>query len=294
MTPDLSVIIVNYNAGAHLERCLRSLGPHLGRTAWEAVVLDNHSIDGSEVIAAEFAPRVSLIRNIENIGFGRAVNQGVHRTSGRLVLLLNPDGCLLPGAIDQLCEELNAHHDCAIVGPAVVDDDGGIQGSARGDPDMLTGLFGRSTWLTRRFPNTALARRNVMIEPQVAAGSSSVEVDWVSGSCMLVRREAFLQVGGFDERYFMYWEDADLCRRLRSAGWRTRYRSDARVVHSVGQSSRKAKELSIRAFHRSAYVYYATHVAPSPLNPLRWLAFGLLRIRCIWRLSQGLSPAAKD
>ncbi|MCX6538782.1 MAG: glycosyltransferase family 2 protein [Acidobacteria bacterium] len=286
MEPDLSVIIVNYNAGAYLERCLRSLDAHLGRTAWEAVVLDNHSIDGSETVVAGFAPRVSLIRNAENIGFGRAVNQGVYATSGRFVLLLNPDGCLLEGAIGQLCEELNAHHDFAVVGPAVVDDDGRIEGSARGDPNMLTGFFGRSAWLRRRFPNAALARRNVLTEPQLAAGESSVEVDWVHGSCMLVRREAFLQVGGFDERYFMYWEDADLCRRLRSTGWHIRYRPDARVAHSGRQSSRTAKALAIRAFHRSAYLYYVTYVAPSPLNPLRWLACGLLGLRCIWRLNR--------
>ena len=294
MTPDLSVIIVNFNAGEYLERCLLSLREHLSGAAWEAVVIDNHSSDGSDSIVPGFAPRVSLVRNAENIGFGRAVNHGVQVTSGRFVLLLNPDACLLPGAVDQLRKELDAHRDCAVVGPAVVDDDGRVQGSARGDPDMLTGFFGRSTWLTRRFPNTSWARRNVMSDPQLAGGASSVEVDWVSGSCMLVRREAFLQVGGFDQRYFMYWEDADLCRRLRSAGWRTRYRPGARVTHSVGQSSRTAKALATRAFHRSAYLYYATHVAPSPLNPMRWFAYSLLGARCLWRLGRRRSPAASD
>ncbi|MEI6666611.1 MAG: glycosyltransferase family 2 protein [Acidobacteriota bacterium] len=293
MTPTLSVVIVNYNAGAYLQRCLQSLVAHLGSVEWDAIVLDNGSRDGSEAVAEAMGPRVRLVRHTENLGFGRAVNQGVSATSGRVVLLLNPDGCLRPGAVEQLCEELEAHPDCAVVGPAVVDEDGGIQGSARGDPDMLTGFFGRSTWLTRRFPNAAWARRNVMTTPALAIGESSVDVDWVSGSCMLVRRDAFVQAGGFDQRYFMYWEDADLCRRLRTAGWRIRYRPDARVEHAVGQSSRQAKALSIRAFHRSAYLYYATHVAPSPLNPRRWLAYGLLRVRCLWRLSRGLSPAAK-
>jgi len=285
MSPEVSVIIVNYNAGEYLERCIRSLDAHVGRRAWEAVVIDNASSDGSQNAVAAFSPRVLLVRNHENVGFGRAVNQAVEATTGRFILLLNPDGCLKPGAVDRLCQELERHGDCAIVGPAVVDDDGRTQGSARGDPNMLTGLFGRSTWLSRRFPKSALARRNVVRDLRMAAGESSVEIDWVSGSCMLVRRDAFLKVGGFDRRYFMYWEDADLCRRLRSAGWRTRYRPDAQVTHSVGQSSRTAKALAIRAFHRSAYLYYATHEAPSPFNPRRWMAYGLLWARCLWRLS---------
>jgi GT2 family glycosyltransferase len=147
---------------------------------------------------------------------------------------------------------------------------------------MLTGLFGRSTWLSRRFPNFVLARRNVVAHSSPPDGSTGHEVDWVSGSCMLVRRDAFVQVGGFDPRYFMYWEDADLCRRLRSAGWRVRYRPDARVVHTVGQSSRTAPRMAIRAFHDSAYRYYATYEAPSRWNPLRWIAWVLLRVRRGW------------
>jgi GT2 family glycosyltransferase len=284
MAPDLSVVVVNFNAGAYLERCLRSLDATLTGIAWEALVVDNNSADGSEAVVEAFAPRVSLVRNVENVGFGRAVNQGVAATSGRFVLLLNPDGCLLSGAVEQLLAEFGQHGDCAAVGPAVVDDDGRIQGSARGDPNMLTGFFGRTTWLTRLFPNSFLARRNVVVVPDLSAGQLSVEVDWVSGSCMLVRRDAFLQVMGFDPRYFMYWEDADLCRRLRTAGWGIRFRPDARVAHAVGQSSRTAKALAIQAFHRSAYVYYSTHVAPSRLNPVRWLAWVLLQVRCAWQL----------
>jgi GT2 family glycosyltransferase len=105
-------------------------------------------------------------------------------------------------------------------------------------------------------------------------------VDWVSGSCVLVQREAFNDIGGFDERYFLYWEDADLCRRLRNAGWTIRFRPDARVVHVGAQSSRTVKPLAIRAFHRGAFLYYATHVAPSRWSARRWLAAGLLFARC--------------
>jgi N-acetylglucosaminyl-diphospho-decaprenol L-rhamnosyltransferase len=284
MNRDLSVIIVNYNSGAFLGRCAVSLVAHLKGLDWDGVVVDNASSDGSEGAAASAAPWMRLVVNTENVGFGCGVNQGASQTTGALLLLLNPDACLLPGAIPLLCDELAAHPECGAVGPAVIDDDGRIQGSARGDPDMLTGLFGRSTWLSRRFPNLAVTRRNVIPDGQSGGDAAGVEVDWVSGSCMLVRREAFDQVGGIDPGYFMYWEDADFCRRLRSAGWRVRYRPGARVAHTVGQSSRTAKRLAIRAFHASAYRYYATHEAPSRWNPHRWIAWMLLRIRCAWLL----------
>lgn len=146
---------------------------------------------------------------------------------------------------------------------------------------MVTGFFGRTTLLTKLFPRSAAAQRNVMTPDVLAAraGDGSVGVDWVSGACLLVRRDVFDRVGGFDERFFLYWEDADLCRRIRSAGFATRYCPAARVEHTVGQSSRTARVLALRAFHRSAYLYYRLHVAPSPLNPLRWLAWLLLQSR---------------
>ena len=114
-----------------------------------------------------------------------------------------------------------------------------------------------------------------------------MELDWVSGACMLVRREAFDRVGGFDPRFFLYWEDADLCRRMRSNGYRVRYHPSARVAHTVGQSSRTARRLAIRAFHQSAYLYYTLHVARSPWHPARWIARFLLWVRCRWQLSKG-------
>ena len=107
-----------------------------------------------------------------------------------------------------------------------------------------------------------------------------VMVDWLSGACMLARRTALEQVGGFDERFFLYWEDADLCRRLRLHGHHVRYVPSATAIHRVGQSSRTARTFAIRAFHRSAYLYSATHVAPAPLNPKRALARAILSTRC--------------
>jgi GT2 family glycosyltransferase len=208
------------------------------------------------------------------------MNQGLAATSGRLVLLMNPDCRLTPGAVDGLAGELDRFERCAIAGPRIVNPDGSVQGSARGDPDMLTGLFGRSAWVRRLCPRFAVSRRNVVDLPETA---DSVEVDWVSGACMLARRPALAQVGGFDERYFLYWEDADLCRRLRGRGFHIRYAPRVRAIHRVGQSSRTARSPAIRAFHESAYLYYATHVAADSAGK-RAVARVLLSARAFLKL----------
>lgn len=282
--PELAAVLVNYNASADLVLALESIAADFADRDWEAVVVDNASSDGSETFVHPYAPRVRLVRNTSNVGFGRAVNQGVAASTAPRILIMNPDCQLSPGATRILDAQLDAHESCAIVGPRVLNPDGSVQGSARGDPDMLTGIFGRTSRLRSLLPMLPAARRNVVTDAGAGNGSPSVSVDWLSGACMLVRRSAFESVGGFDERYFLYWEDADLCRRLRERGYHVRYVPGASAVHRVGQSSRTAPASSIRAFHESAFLYYSTHVARS--GPRRTLARLLLRARCRWLLRQ--------
>lgn len=284
MTSDLSVVLVNYNAGGELRLALRSLVDHLGDVAWDAVVVDNASIDGSDAIAGEFAPRVRLVRNTRNVGFGSGVNLGAAGSEAPLLLVMNPDCRLTADAVTVLQTVLEREPACAVVGPRILDPDGVLQGSARGDPDVLTGFFGRTSWLGAFLPFLPVARRNVAADAAIGTGLPSVIVDWVSGACLLVRRAAFEAVGGFDERYFLYWEDADICRRLRARGFDVRYVPGATVIHQVGRSSQTARASSIRAFHASAHLYYVTHVAPGALDPRRYLARLLLALRCAWKL----------
>ncbi len=279
MTPEIAAVFVNYNAGPELRAALQSMADESMGRPWEGVVVDNASSDGSELVATEFAPHVQLLRNAGNVGFSRGVNRGLHATRAPLVLIMNPDCRLLPGALAGLRDELERFERCALVGPRILDPDGSVQGSARGDPDMLTGLFGRRTRLRRIFPGLTVARRNVVSDDAIASGHSSVAVDWLSGACMLARRGSLEEVGGFDERYFLYWEDADLCRRLRARGYHVRYVPGVAAVHRVGHSSRTAQATAIRAFHESAYLYYATHVSPDRFSVKRHLARALLAVR---------------
>lgn len=280
--PEVSAILVNYNAGPELRFALQSIADELPGRAWEAVIVDNASDDGSSAVVGEFAPHARVIRNEKNVGFSTAVNQGLARTSAPLVLIMNPDCRLLGGAIAALQAEIDRHDACAIVGPRILDPDGSVQGSARGDPDMLTGLFGRTALLRRLFPGLSISRRNVIVDdPRLPAGDST-SVDWVSGACMLARRDALMAVQGFDERYFLYWEDADLCRRLRGRGFHICYVPGATAIHRVGHSSRRVRRTAIRAFHRSAYLYYTSHVARGAMSPKRLIARILLAVRCWW------------
>ena len=282
MTPDpvYAAILVNYNAGAELERALRSISDELAGQPWEGLVVDNGSIDGSSAAVDGFAANMRLASNSANVGFARGVNQGLAATTAPYILIMNPDCRLMAGAIGTLRSVLDAHPQCAIAGPRILNPDGSVQGSARGDPDMLTGLFGRRAVLRKIVPSHPAARRNVVVDDAIRSGQESVAVDWLSGACMLARRDALETVKGFDERFFLYWEDADVCRRLRARGYHVRYVPGATAIHRVGQSSRTARAFAIRAFHKSAYLYYATHVAPAPLSPKRAVARAILHTRC--------------
>jgi N-acetylglucosaminyl-diphospho-decaprenol L-rhamnosyltransferase len=279
-SPQVSAILVNYNAGGELALALRSIADDLAGRPWEAVVVDNASSDGSAGTVAAFAPHARVVQNRENVGFARGVNQGLGATSAPTVLIMNPDCRLAPGAVDALGAELARGDRVALAGPRILNPDGSVQGSARGDPDMLTGLFGRTAALRKALPHLAVSKRNV-----IAADGRSIEVDWVSGACMLARRSALERVNGFDERYFLYWEDADLCRRLRGQGYEIRYVPAASAIHRVGHSSREVRSTAIRAFHESAYLYYSTHVAPTA-SPKRLAAKVLLAARCWLKLQQ--------
>jgi GT2 family glycosyltransferase len=155
-----------------------------------------------------------------------------------------------------LADYLDAHPEVGAVGAKLLNEDGSIQPSARRFPDLSTAFGGRTTWLTRLVPDNALTRRNLLTGDHV---TEPTLVDWVIGACLMVRRRDFDAVGGMDEGFFLYWEDADLCRRLAGRGLATVYHPGVSVTHLYGRSSRLAADRSLVAFHRSAYRYFRKH-----------------------------------
>lgn len=256
-TSEASVIIVNYKSYAELDACLESLRSDPDGCP-EVVVVDHESVaDELARVQARHLPFKSA-PTPHNPGFSAGVNAGARLACGRYLLILNPDTQLKPGAIKAMVDYLDANPEVAVAGARVEDPGGTVQRSARRFPTMLTGLAGRLSLFTRIWPGNPLSRRDVLADGTTLTPR---EVDWVAGSCMAVRAEAFRQVGGMDEQFFLDREDADLCKRLREAGWKTAYLPSAVVVHGVGRSRRHARALSVRAFHRSAFLYFAKHRA---------------------------------
>jgi len=278
----LSVVIVNWNGGLFLEECLASVAasdPWGGRV--EVILVDNASSDGSGSRALVRYPEIRLIQNDHNVGFARAVNQGLHTASGQLVLILNPDVTLSPSAIPALVETLERYPRAAMAGPRLLNPDGTVQASARREPSAWTGLFGRSTLLTRLLPGNTLSRRE---SPALThGGGAPAEVDWVSGACLMARRAAFAQGGLLDEGFFLFWEDADWCRRHRLAGWQVLYVPAAVAIHRVGVSRAHRRLRSTVDFHRSAYRYYRKHHLPSPYHPMMAVLVGGLLLSLVRR-----------
>ncbi len=271
----LDIIIVNYNSTDHLIHCLRSVRKSLNGSDAGIFIQDNASTDGVNRILSEF-PQVSLTVNPDNLGFAKAVNKALEQGRGDYVVLLNPDTYITNGFFESGMVFMHKHPDVGVIGPKILDNDGKLQNSARGFPNPLTAFFGRSSFLSRVFPNNPLTRRNLL--SLKSDGKTPMEVDWVSGACMMVRRKAVETVGVLDERFFMYWEDADWCRRMWQSGWKVIYFPVTSVYHYVGGSSEKKLFRPVIEFHKSGYRLFAKYL-DSSLAFLKPLAFTGLAIR---------------
>lgn len=273
----VSVLVVNFHAYDELDRCLASLAAD-PEFDGEVVVVDHESRPATLEALRSRYPEVRFFPTSLNPGFACGVNAAARHATGRYLLLLNPDASVRPGAALALREYLETHPGVGIVGARVLDPDGRVQRSARRFPTPLTGLFGRTSLMTRLWPGNPLSRRDLPADERT---EGPLEVDWVAGSCLMVRREAFDRVGGLDEGFFLYWEDADFCLRVRDAGWRTVYCPAATVTHGVGASSRRAGAQSIRAFHRSAVRFFEKHNA----GRFRFVSMPLVRAALGGRLA---------
>ena len=263
----VAAVVVNYNARDHLVECVRSLRAD---GVAEVVVVDNNSTDGSGPALAADDPRAVFQPTGANLGFGRAANRGVAATTTPYVLILNPDVVVHAGTAEALAAALDADDRLAVVGPRVDNLDGTLYPSARRFPDLAVAAGHAFVGLVRS--DNRFSRRYRMLD---ADRTRPGPVDWVSGTCMLVRRSAFDSVGGFDEAYFMYVEDVDLCWRLWRAGWRVGYEPAARVTHTVGASSELAPYRMIAAHHRSLLRFATKSMTGARRTLLPVVAVGL-------------------
>ena len=253
----VSVVIVNYKAYAELAACLDSLQPFMtGET--EAVVVDHASEPGQAARIKQAFLWAQVLDVPENPGFAAGVNRAARTARGEYLLLLNPDCVVDADVAGTLARWLDGNPRVGACGALVRESDGTVQQSARRFPDVTAGFAGRTTWLTRLWPGNPWTKRNLVAEQ----AREPMEVDWVSGACTMIRRDAFDAVGGMDEGFFLYWEDADLCYRLQQAGWSTVYYPGVGVTHLTGRSSLHARERSLVAFHRSAFRYFQKHAGP--------------------------------
>jgi len=244
----VSIVLVTYQSAGDLPAFFDSL-PAASSAPVETVVVDNDSRDDSVDLARRGGAKV--VENAENLGFAAGVNRGVAETSTDWVLIVNPDAELAPESIDRLVEAGMSDDRIAVVGPRILGTDGAEYPTGRRFPSVLGG--GLHALLGVVWPNNPATRRYHMMDVDRTARRNC---DWVSGSCMMVRRAAFDQVGGFDSSYFMYFEEVDFCLRLQRKGWLVTLEPRATITHAIGGSTKSAPYRKVINHHRSALRFY--------------------------------------
>jgi GT2 family glycosyltransferase len=267
---DLSVVIVNYNTRDPLRACLTSLRPELAGVDAEIVVVDNASTDGSVAMLSQEFAEVTVLVNATNAGFGRANNRALRQARGRDVLLLNPDTLVHPGAVRTLIDALHALPEAVAVGPRVLRPDGRLDLACRRSFPSPGVAAARLLGLSRLFPRSRrLARYNLTFQDPDRAG----EIDAGTAAAMCFSLEPLAAVGFFDEDFFMYGEDLDLCYRLKQRGGHIYYVPSATVVHLKGMASGRQATAMLREFHRSMWLFYKKHYVHGwrrALAPVVW------------------------
>jgi len=300
----IDILIINYNSTNYLIKCLNSIEKSLKYFKYaensKIFILDNASCKSEialfDKIILQFNKTngVNFYKSPTNLGFAKGVNKILEKTKNKYIILLNPD-TYLPDA--QNCQDLNnsffekiinfmeKNQDIGVLGPKIFENNGAIQNSARSFPDFSTAFFGRSSFLSKKFPNNKFTRKNLLnldfenLDKNLdkKANFQNFQVDWVSGACMIIRKQALDNIGFFDDRFFMYWEDADLCKRMWQNNWQVVYFPEVSIYHHAGISSRSVFLSSNIEFHKSAYRFFEKYLCKSFI--LKSLALSFLASR---------------
>lgn len=283
----LSVVIVNYNTGGYLNACLQSITQKFGGTEYEVVVVDNASTDGSADAAGDF-PRTRLIKSGGNIGFGPACNAGTRQTTGRTILFLNPDTKILSGNIAALLDGFEAGEKVSALGCQNLLPDGSIQSSAYSFPSLpqvAVFVFNLQRVLMSAAARALLAPFLKARVGQYADQSKRRKTDWVTGAFMLVKRDIWEKLGGFDEQFFLFCEEIDLCKRIALSGGEVWFDPSFEMEHYVGYSSDKVKPRVLLEKYKSYLLYFKKHHSGFKHSCLRLMfGFGVRLWMAFYRL----------
>jgi GT2 family glycosyltransferase len=267
---DISIIIVTWNSEEFIRKCLHSCLRNSEGLSREIIVVDNSSMDGTAQIIREFHSQVNLIENKTNEGYSKANNQGIEKSTGRYMLLLNPDTEIQGNALDLMLKFMEANPKIGALGPKLINPDGTVQPSCREFPTYST-LIWEFTGLSRILPKSRVFGSWRM---GYFDFNQPGEVDQPMGSCLMLRRETFNQVGLFDENFTMFFNDVDLCYRIKKVGWKIFFFPDAQVVHQKGASTGKAKRKMIWLSHLAFYKFFRKYKT-GWLNRLLLLLFSI-------------------
>ncbi len=263
MEPEVSIIIVSFNTSQLLKECLQTLAQEAGDIRYETIIIDNASQDGSaEMVAQEF-PQVKLIRSSVNLGFAAANNLGFAQARGDYVVLLNSDAFLKPQALPRAVAYMRADPTIGAGGARLIGSDGSWQPSARQFPSILNHFLTISGLAAKYHRSQFFGRA----DRTWADHNQATQADWVPGAFFIIPRRVLEQVGYFDEQFFLYYEEVDLCKRIKSAGYKIWYWPDVVVVHLGGESSKTLTQLNFSTVGkhvslwqmRSALLFYRKH-----------------------------------
>lgn len=251
---DLSIIIVNYNSRNYLRQCLNSIFESSVKSKIEVFVSDNSSQDGSTDMVKKEFPDVILIENKNNIGYSAAANKAIRESSGRYILILNNDIEVLDGSLDLMMDIMNKYPDIGILGCKLLNSDKTLQQSfGYFSLGFLSEAIQKYFYNRYKKGNRLVGRYLNWIHRKFR------EVDWISGACLMVRRRAMEDVGLMDENYFMFFEEIDLCNRVRKKGWKIFYTPDVRMIHHGGKSSGSEFERIMIEYRKSQLYFYKKH-----------------------------------
>jgi len=276
--PLLSIIIVNYNVRDFLHHALVSLQKAMKGMKGEIIVVDNASDDGSIEMVRRRFPAVQLIPSKSNLGFAKANNVGLKRARGKFILLINPDTLVQEDTLRVMLRFFEENHDVGLAGCKILNPDGTFQLACRRSFPRPWAAFTKMVGLSALFPTSRLFGRYNLT---YLSPDETYEIDAVSGSFMMVRREAYEQVGGLDEDFFMYGEDLDWCYRIQRAGWKNYYVHTTQIIHYKGESTKRSNLNEIRTFYQAMHLFVQKHLSSSLM-----LAF---LIRCAITVSSRLA-----